>query len=70
MPGWTALTVTPSRRPSSASALVKLVIAALTAPPIMKLALGVFEAPPTTLTTAPFASFSRGQSARDRRTPA
>jgi hypothetical protein len=68
IPGCTDLTATPSRSPSSASALVKLVIAALTAPPIMKLAVGVLDAPPMTLTTDPGAPLSSGQSARDSRT--
>jgi hypothetical protein len=48
--------------------LVKLASAALTAPPIMKLGLGVLAAAPITLTTAPWLPFSNGQSARDRRT--
>ena len=68
VPGFTAFTCTPSRIPTSASALVTDSTAAFTLPPIVNSAPGVFPPTPAMLTMAPPLCRNSGQASRASRT--
>src|SRR5262245_37317393 len=68
VPGWMALTLTPSRLPSWERPLLNVAMAPLTEEPIRNSGSGVRAAPPITLTTWPCVALSSGQNRRVSRT--